>query len=196
MSLDHAILGFLSYAPFTGYDLKKVFDASIRHFWPADQAQIYRTLTRLAERGWAEVEVIPQAERPDRKLYRITERGREELLGWLRRPLPRKEIRESELVQVFFGGLLPDEEVLSVLEQRAAAWREMRERLRRVPVASEYTAKGSAREVFFWLLTLENGLAMTEAALAWLESVIARIRAKDYRLNLAEGGMPDENPGR
>ncbi len=50
MSLEYAILGFLNYHPYTGYDLKKIFDTSIRHFWPADQSQIYRTLARLTER--------------------------------------------------------------------------------------------------------------------------------------------------
>ena len=39
MSLEYAILGFLNYHPYTGYDLKKIFDTSIRHFWPADQSQ-------------------------------------------------------------------------------------------------------------------------------------------------------------
>ena len=44
MSLDHAILGFLNYRRYSGYDLKKIFDKSVRHFWPADQSQIYLTL--------------------------------------------------------------------------------------------------------------------------------------------------------
>ncbi len=47
MSLKHAILGFLELSPFSGYDLKKAFDGSVQHFWPADQAQIYRTLNQL-----------------------------------------------------------------------------------------------------------------------------------------------------
>ena len=67
MSLEHAILGFLNYRAFSGYDLKKAFDTSVNHFWPADQSQIYRTLARLAERGWAEMEIVPQEDRPDRK---------------------------------------------------------------------------------------------------------------------------------
>ena len=58
MSLEQAILGFLNYRPFSGYDLKKIFDTSVRHFWPADQSQIYRTLNRLAEKSLAEMEVI------------------------------------------------------------------------------------------------------------------------------------------
>jgi PadR family transcriptional regulator, regulatory protein AphA len=44
MSFKYAILGFLSFAPFSGYDLKKAFDRSVQHFWPANQSQTYRTL--------------------------------------------------------------------------------------------------------------------------------------------------------
>jgi len=48
MSLPHAILGFLREQPLTGYALKtQRFDVSVANFWPADQAQIYRTLDRL-----------------------------------------------------------------------------------------------------------------------------------------------------
>ena len=67
MHLEHAILGFLSYQPFTGYELKRLFDQSIRHFWPADQSQIYKTLSKLAEKKYASIEVIHQEDRPSRK---------------------------------------------------------------------------------------------------------------------------------
>src|SRR3989304_2198383 len=101
MSLEYAILGFLQYQPFSGYDLKKVFDTSVRHFWPADQSQIYRTLTPLAEQGWVKMEVIDQDSRPNRKLFHITEEGRRELNRWLSTPLPPEESRSASLVQVF-----------------------------------------------------------------------------------------------
>jgi PadR family transcriptional regulator AphA len=32
MSLKHAILGFINYRPLSGYDLKKIFDGSVRYF--------------------------------------------------------------------------------------------------------------------------------------------------------------------
>ena len=79
MSLEHAILGFLNYRPLTGYSLKKIFDTSVQHFWPADQSQIYRTLSRLEEDGWAKMEVVEQENRPNRKVYHITDSGQEEL---------------------------------------------------------------------------------------------------------------------
>ena len=96
MSLDYAILGFLNYAPLSGYDLKKVFDNSVQHFWPADQSQIYRTLTRLTERGLAEMDVIEQTERPDRKVYHITQAGRDELLQWLAGSTPERVSRSAD----------------------------------------------------------------------------------------------------
>ena len=65
----------MNYRPYSGYDLKKIFDTSVRHFWPADQSQIYRTLSRMSEKGWVEIEVIHQESRPDRKEYRITPAG-------------------------------------------------------------------------------------------------------------------------
>ena len=47
MSLNNGILGFLSMKPLSGYDIKKLFNMSAAFFWPADQAQIYRTLKSL-----------------------------------------------------------------------------------------------------------------------------------------------------
>jgi DNA-binding PadR family transcriptional regulator len=66
MSLRQAILGFLSIRPLSGYDLKRTFDQSVRHFWSADQAAIYRMLGELEADGLVEYERIAQETRPDR----------------------------------------------------------------------------------------------------------------------------------
>lgn len=119
MSLSHAILGFLNHRPYSGYNLKKVFDASVRHFWPADQSQIYRTLSRMSQNGWTETEIIRQESRPDRKLYHITAAGREELHRWLTTPLPPEPQRSADMIQVFFAGELSDEEALEIFARAA-----------------------------------------------------------------------------
>lgn len=179
MSLEFAILGFLNYHPYTGYDLKKIFDTSIRHFWPADQSQIYRTLAQLAEKGYARLEKVPQEDRPDRKVYHITDLGRTELLKWLAGPPPMDEPRSAPLIQVFFAGQLPDDQILAKFEGFAAVMRAILAGYDAVPgqlgpYQEEIT---SPREHFFWLLTLENGLASMRANLAWAESIIERIKA-------------------
>jgi DNA-binding PadR family transcriptional regulator len=178
MSLEYAILGFLSYQPYSGYDLKKIFDTSIRHFWPADQSQIYRTLARLTENGLAEMEKIPQEDRPDRKVYHITETGRAELRNWLSGPPPTSEPRSAPLIQVFFSGQLSDEEILTKFEEYAAIMLALLDQYEQVadqlgPFQQEIP---SPREHFFWLLTRENGIASMRANLKWAESVIERIK--------------------
>jgi PadR family transcriptional regulator AphA len=182
MSLAHAILGFLNYGPFSGYDLKKMFDVSVQHFWPADQSQIYRTLSRLEDKGWAEQELVEQEDRPDRKVYHITEAGQEELRRWLTTPLPPHETRSAPLIQVFFAGQLSDEEILAIFRRGAGELREVLERYGQVPEESRayVEAANSPRETFFWLLTLECGIKMAEAQLEWLESVIRRIENKEH----------------
>lgn len=179
MSLEHAILGFLNYRPLSGYDLKKIFDTSVRHFWPADQAQIYRTLNRLAEKDWAEMEVVEQADRPDRKVYHITEAGRQELHQWLLTPLPFGENRSAPLIQVFFAGQLSDEEVLAIFQRVADSIRAGLQQYEQIPqmieAYSDYV--DSPREFYFWMLTLEVGITTARANLKWLEDVMARIRS-------------------
>lgn len=179
MSLEFAILGFLNYHPYTGYDLKKIFDTSIRHFWPADQSQIYRTLSRLTEQGFAKMEKIPQEDRPDRKVYHITDAGRAELLKWLAGPPPMGESRSAPLIQVFFAGQLSDEEIVAKFEGFAAIMRAILSQYEQVPgqIIPYQQEITSPREHFFWLLTLDNGIRNMRANLEWAESVIENIKA-------------------
>jgi PadR family transcriptional regulator, regulatory protein AphA len=179
MSLEFAILGFLSYQPFTGYDLKKMFDTSVQHFWTADQSQIYRTLARLTDQGLTEVERVEQLDRPDRKLYSITPAGRDAFQQWLRGPFPMQDSRSGPLVQVFFAAKLSDEEALAKFEMAAEIFRTILARYEQVPgQVEEYRQKvPSPREHYFWMLTLDLGLRTMRAQLEWAESVIADIHA-------------------
>src|SRR3989304_1312935 len=97
--LDHAILGFVNERARSGYDLKKAFDLSVAHFWPANQSQIYQTLARLLKQGMVEVRGEQQDSRPNRKVYHITEKGLAELRRWLAAPLALPDIRDAFLVQ-------------------------------------------------------------------------------------------------
>ncbi len=178
MSLEHAILGFLNAHPYSGYNLKKIFDASVRHFWPADQSQIYRTLTRMNEKGWVEIEVVRQESRPDRKEYSITPMGRDELRRWLLSPLPPEDNRSADMIQVFFAGQFSNNEVLAMFERVAAQMRAGLDRYAHIPreieAYNEYTT--SPREFFFGMLTLDIGIHSLKSNLAFVENLIERIR--------------------
>jgi DNA-binding PadR family transcriptional regulator len=180
MSLKHALLGFLNYSSMTGYELKKFFDQSVHHFWNANLSQIYPTLSQMQDEGLLEAEVEYQEGRPNRKVYRITEAGRQELLRWLREPLDLPPTRMAFLIKVFFAGSMEKEEILDQLRQRLkmhmdrlAAYRDP---VREVLVKN-IEETGLGREGLFWGLTLEAGVRFEEAWVQWCREAIERIEA-------------------
>ncbi|MEN4010504.1 MAG: PadR family transcriptional regulator [Chloroflexota bacterium] len=184
MSLKHAILGFLSNNPLTGYDLKKAFDQSVRHFWPANQSQIYRTLAELDEQGLVEKEVIPREERLDMKVYSITKAGREELRRWLSTPLPAQDYREPTLIQIYFGGKLSDEELIQLLNHEIQSLQERLAIYESIYKMNQAVIHHVAdlRASVLMVSTLEYGILTNRAALDWLKCVLERVRSGNYLL--------------
>jgi len=168
MSLPHAILGLLNITPMTGYELKhEAFDSTIAHFWQADQAQIYRTLDRMEQDGWLESDIEVQTERPNKRIYRITEAGRAELLRWLHRQQPLPVHREPFLVQMFFAGQLESAAILDQIAHQREAHQAILDRYLQIPMPPLNDAELD-REHTFWRLTLEMGIAMERMYLDWL----------------------------
>ncbi len=119
MSLENGILGYLSIRPMSGYDIKKLFNLSAAYFWPADQAQIYRSLKKLLSDGQIELHGISRGDGPERKEYAITEKGQGTLHDWLIHPSQTDFIsRLSYIMQLFFSGLLSGEDQLRFLDEQ------------------------------------------------------------------------------
>lgn len=173
MALRHALLGLLSIRPLTGYELKKQFDGTVRHFWTADQAQIYRTLYRLDDEGLVESQLVPQEGRADRREYRITADGVEELERWLRTAAAVPPDREPFLAQLFFAGRLTSDEIVRLIDGRIALTLQGLASLRGVATAwAELAERGpSTQTELLTMATLERGVRQHLTELAWLRDV-------------------------
>ena len=181
MSLQHAVLGFLQYGPRTGYELKRMFDDSVQHFWPAQQSHIYSALSSLLEKELASVELVLQTERPNRKVYSITDKGQQELDRWLAEPAIDDQMRTPFLIQLFFSGSQSDAATLKGLEERAEHLRKKIRSYEQGPIMEPtFSAKLPKREQFFWYLTLDYGIERLRFSLHWIERAIERVRAQAY----------------
>lgn len=181
MSLRYALLGFLQSEPRSGYDLKRAFDTSVRHFWWAQHSQIYTTLARLSEEGLVTVEEVPQEGRPDRKVYTITDAGRWAMDDWLTGIEPGILGKSAFLLQVFFMGLLTDEQVIGLLERRAACIRQSIEALRSASPEGALHTSADPRAGFFQGLTLDYGLRLLAFTADWIDETVERVRRGVYR---------------
>jgi DNA-binding PadR family transcriptional regulator len=96
-TLGYAILGLLSREALSGYDLTSRMKARVGFFWEARHSQIYPELARLEERGLVTHHVVEQRDRPDKKVYEITDAGLDTLKEWVTEP-PKPRAARDELV--------------------------------------------------------------------------------------------------
>jgi DNA-binding PadR family transcriptional regulator len=75
MLIEDAILGLVSCAPMSGYDLKKTLSRSPLFEWSGGSNQVYKALSALAQDGYVESELIPGVGAPAKKSYRATSAG-------------------------------------------------------------------------------------------------------------------------
>jgi DNA-binding PadR family transcriptional regulator len=118
MDVKTVCLGMLTDGPASGYDLKKEFESSFGHFFAAGYGSIYPALSSLASDDLVECEKIPQEGKPDRKVYRITEAGRQFLLDALQNPCPCHKVRSEFLATICFAHLMRPQDIEAVVDHR------------------------------------------------------------------------------
>ncbi|MEH2071152.1 MAG: PadR family transcriptional regulator [Nostoc sp.] len=172
MSLAHVILGLLQQQAMTGYDLKtSCFDQCIAHLWPADQAQIYRTLEKLVEQSYITCTIEIQHDRPNRKVYSITESGKAELLQWLGIHQSLPIVREPMLIQLHFAEQLPNETIIHLLEQQLAARNEKLAECETIDLP-QLSDRSASREQVMQRLVLELVIRREQIYIDWLKTAI------------------------
>jgi len=177
----------------TGYEVKKLFDATVAHFWAAELSQIYPTLKQLEGEGLAAMEMEVQDDKPNRKVYAITGDGRRELLDWLAMPAQVEQAREPLLAKVFFGAALSTDALVAVLCQRADELERVIAEHEAAPAhAGQFAnALGLKEDGFFWTLTVEGYIARMRGELAWLKTAIERAGATRVARSRKRGPMLD-----
>jgi DNA-binding PadR family transcriptional regulator len=180
LSLKHALLGILSLEPMTGYEVKQFFDSSVQHFWNAELSQIYPTLKSLEESGFVDMRVEVQQNRPNRKIYAITDEGRLEFERWIRAPQPPADLRDPFLIKVFFGTEAPVEDTMILLRRQMEEQQKMllfSETVLRNKITEGVKHWHSARHGLYWSLTLDLACAYRRAYIAWCEQAMLTLEA-------------------
>ncbi len=171
MSLQYALLGLLAQGDMTGYDLKKMFDDSISNFWYASMSQIYRELNGLEAKGLLSSVTLPQADRPDKRVYSITPQGRSAFTQWIT-SFPEefsREKRDEFSLRLFFGANLDDSALIAQFERLAAQKRQQLDEISRFSeMVDAYMEKlPQAGEGRYWRMILRRAVMNLETTIAW-----------------------------
>jgi DNA-binding PadR family transcriptional regulator len=124
VDVQSIILGFLMRGSKTGYELKQYFSISFSFFSGLSYGSIYPALRRMSHQGLVTMQEERQANAPDRKVYTITEKGREAFLEALRAPLIPSTSKSPFLMRLFFFADLPPEDRVTMVRDHLEAVRE------------------------------------------------------------------------
>lgn len=168
VSIRHFILGLLNRQPMSGYDIKR-FLKSLS--WLIDSpsfGSLYPALHALLENGLVTVEVVSRQDKPPRKIYSITEAGRQVLQEWLSQPIGAGVSLKAFLMRLVLASNLSQAGLVAYLEQR-----------RTQVAAHQLDLEQTARVMDEGMdlgerLVLEYGLAVAAAELDWLDSTLAQ----------------------
>ncbi|KPQ33560.1 MAG: putative transcriptional regulator [Phormidesmis priestleyi Ana] len=179
MALAHTILALLAKHPESGYDISKHFDEGLSCYWKATQQQVYRELGKMTKAHWVTFETIPQVGKPDKKIYRITELGWQELTRWYAEPTEPTPIREDLLVKVLIGYKMERQFLCQELHHRRKLHSEQLS-LYREEEAIYLKEQAEHREhldmndieMQFKYLTMKRGIANEVSWVTWCDEVI------------------------
>jgi PadR family transcriptional regulator AphA len=171
MSIKQTILGFLSWKPFTGYELKKFFADSLSFYWSGNNNQIYGSLIELHREGSVSIEILQQEKYPAKKVYAITDKGKKELRAWLLSEPEIPQLRNLFHIRLSWTEALGIEELVALLEgyvklieTEILMYRELARRGSLGPARSE-------REAFVWKAIEQGRIRAFEVELDWARSL-------------------------
>lgn len=155
------LLGLLMSGPKHGYELYQELEQDLGGVWQIGLSQLYAQLKQLQEAGLVDVQTEPQPNRPPRKVYHVTEEGRDVFLHWLRQPTPYlRLIRVEFLLRLYLFDRLSLSGVEQLVAVQRAVCREQADRFEQAAVTAE---NGFRR------LVHEFRQGQMEAVIRWLD---------------------------
>jgi DNA-binding PadR family transcriptional regulator len=178
MDIQFAILGLLSWQPWSGYDLKKMISDSDLFYWSGANNQIYHSLVQLHQEELVTQYVQVQEQLPAKKIYSITEKGRAALRQALSVEPELPDFRNAFLIQLAWTEPLSDEELDALLGRYEAEMEvqlKMRQMQARRPAISPAR---SERERFVWSKIDENLVAVYQHELDWVRDLRGGLKSR------------------
>jgi DNA-binding PadR family transcriptional regulator len=164
----------------SGYDIRQMIPQSIGHFWSESYGQIYPGLKRLAAAGLATKKTERKQGSPDRYVYFLTAKGREQLRTWLKLPVAEEVPRNELLLKLFFGGqTFPSvsrehvQDYLALQQQRFQVYGAIAKRLRK--------EEAKDPRLPFWLMTLSMGRHCSAAMVKWCKETLKTLDELERR---------------
>ena len=183
MSLAHALMTSLLEKSSSGYDLARRFDKSIGYFWHATHQQIYRELARMEASGWIASDLAPDGGKTRKRVYRVLDAGRQEVVRWAQEPTPPMDMRDDLMVKLRADAALGAHSPLSLdteIERRLQLHRTKLAAYRAIEARDFPPDRPLSREATIQHMILKTGIMYEQGWARWCEDALKTLHALDH----------------
>lgn len=184
----YALLGMLSYKPMSGYEMKKMSEHSIGHFWNENFGNIYPVLKKLETEGMVTMVREDNDGGPSRKTYTITAKGKDVLVEWLAKPPDISPLRDELLLQVFFGQWIDPDIIATKVQAEEERCRNIMAELEEIKIHLDANrdskqASPELRQILddgtpYWQHTVDFGLHYYAGIRDWCGQTITALKRR------------------
>ena len=119
LSPEYALLGILMTGPKHGYEMHSYFSSNMHQFWRLSMSQIYALLKRMEKNGVVISKGEWQNNRPAKKIFSITQTGKEGFLNWICSPVNHvRNLRIEFMAKLFFIKELKLERATDIIDKQ------------------------------------------------------------------------------
>jgi PadR family transcriptional regulator AphA len=169
-----AILGFLSFQPRSGYEIRAAARRSAGLVWGVNDGQLYPQLHDLHERGLIEPAGDPEGPK-SRQRWRLTDAGRSTLHDWLREPAAATVLRDEGLTKLLFVDQVGSDVTRELLRQRRRDLVGLQQALEAVVPGAARGGPDTETGLVGPELVRGFGLDFVAMSIAWCDRALARI---------------------
>jgi DNA-binding PadR family transcriptional regulator len=157
------LLALLAKEPAHGYELKLALEQTFGEAYPSPNiGQIYVTLKRLEQDGLVHSQDVEQTTRPNKRVYELTAKGRDELDAWVSEPSEGPRIRDEFFIKLILAPVAGLADRMDLINKQRRHYLGIMRNLTGLATASE-DADTPAR------LLIEGAILHLQADLDWLE---------------------------
>ena len=176
---SYAVLGLLSFARLSGYDLAAIAQRSVAQVWPISKTQVYAELRRLSALGLIEGRDAEHSGGPAKTVFELTGAGERELDAWLVADTSSGlRLRAPAVLKLLLGHRASPDQARAGLDRFRVRVSERLIELERL--AGMLEANPAA--VYAWATAL-FGVRVCEAIVDWIDEVARRLPAKPVRID-------------
>ncbi|MET8678467.1 PadR family transcriptional regulator [Streptomyces sp. NPDC004647] len=157
------LLALLAKGPAHGYELKLALEKLLGAAYPQPNVgQIYVTLGRLEKAGLIEGEDVAQSSRPNKRIYQLTEAGREAVAAWYEEPTDEPRVRDEFFMKLAIASHSGGADQIALINQQRRYYLNTMRDLSKLAAAED-------RDNRVAQLLIEGAMLHLQADLDWLE---------------------------